>query len=1443
MTKKILSLVLCLSMILPTFVTTTSVIATGSQANFFSYHEDFADTPASSWTTWTNNHTSAPPVTAELASDSVRGNVLSLTPQDGDNTNFGGMGIKNAINSFPQKYVLSFFLKNTSAYKSGITIWIGDPDLGGSSQRHGTFISVGSNSFPQDKWFEYRITIDKTVSPVHKVERRNITDNQAWMTCASGWDFTAADGGYRFLNNNYADIALDVAFGFVGFNWKAGTGNSFHDGINFYLDDVTIGWGTGVSGVTFDTTSIPASGTVTASYNVFNQSGLASADAIIAGYDKNGQMIAVSNETKALDAGASTVTASLTSSAALADGGRIETFLWNPTTNTIMDGGYGVLGTPAAVGTSSVTTAMERSTKANTFTVQGKADASAPITVIAKGNTTGNILTASHFTAKSDGTYSKTFGISPELCTGDTQATVDVYGADTTVRSFEIPVYTNWNTMVTDFKAMDTAAEAEAFYTTYDANFNYYEIGNANIIDGQNAVLNADDYVNIAFLNSKRTYADTITPAEAVDAALDLIDSLPQIGAFEAAFANAQGQGTEAEQIEAIKALITSTALVDFDLDGVFNVDAVAKALISSTSTSLADIYDDFIAARNAQKLLEQATAAAFRAVTNATTLEAFFTDNQAILGIDPAPFAGYWDVMYGVYDEKGYSTCADADVNAAIAYLGNYIDEYKVFIENITRAARTNKNWEAIKSVLTTSYTYLTIDLADSSAVVEKDEIYKRLIDMDCTSLSAIESAYTDAVTAQAAWENTVYNTFDGLSDKDTVKTFLQEYGETLGVPAAASYTDVQYELFAELYYKFYSFASNYADTKTQVQNLVAKVPGAETFIAAINAKAAADDRAGVQALYKGADYTTYIGTLPAVTVADERELYIRIMDIAKADAFEVLADVSAAFTQAHADQLSWEAQSGAYENPDDALLDFVSTAWKLDIQANIVALSGKVDAIGNHRIVIMVEDVPGHQILIKLITTAADGSFSTAFGLNPSLYNNPTTPGNATMRIGGTGLNVYKFADFPLYTEAELNAIVSDFMSITNKTDLKNYFDTYNDDLKVNVDTSDDRILEALLFLYNKNKTAGAYTGLEDCIDVLNGKTDGTGAVDIVATMEEIIDCLDTLTAAANEVFGDGVGNFARIRTQVEKALNNGWITPTVTGTVPSDSVNDMYLDMAGQTYNYMSQVESAYETAYGNYATTGTTPNPGQGGGSGSGSGGSSGGGGSSSGGGGGGNVYTPVIGTNYGESVVVDNNPENHPVAPFTDITSDFSWAERSIDGLRRYGFIKGDGDGKYRPGDGVSREEFLSILLKVFNVETKETKSNFSDVNKNEWYYDVVSTAYEMGVVNGYPDGRFGIGDTISRADMAVMICRIMEIQKINLDPVEEGFIFKDSADIPLYAYASVAKLQTAKIINGDTFGMYNPLNNVTRAEAAVAFWSVFGKVSDIITYSWNTGIY
>lgn len=1465
MTKKILSLILCFSLILPACVITPTVSATvsGDVIDVADFENGVAWSPLAMHSTYVSD------ITNTVVDVAGRGKVLNMEIGSGTSGTVAyGIPLEETdarVVALPTKYSLEFDVKAV-AKPATLVVHVSR----GSTPME---VRLAPDGFEVGDWYHYVITFDEsTTTPASAitVKRKNITDNGEWQTCepvgtsatcsanAPSWSiniFNVANGGYRAQTTG---ITGGGSFGlaynaFLIFGTMSGKADGWSEVIGdrpgsiWQLDNIKIAYGTAVSGVTFDPqTTIPSSGEVTASFALSNFGGLASAEAVIAGYDKNGQMIAGSSTAKTLTEGSSTVTASLTSSAALADGGWIETFLWNPTTNEIINGGYGALGTPAAVGTTTETEKMVRSTKANTFTVEGTTSASAPITVIAKQGS--NLLAASHFTAKTDGTYSKTFGISPELCTNGT-ATVTVYGADTTAKTFDIPVYSNWDAMVAAFKAMDEETEAESFFTTYENNFKYYAAGSDTLATDLTAI---SDYAGIALLNSKRIYADEITYEEVIDAALDLVASLPDIATFEADFAAAKAEATEAEQIAAIKDLITTTTLITFDFDGVFNKDAVAKALISSTATSLADIYNDFITARDTQKGIEQSTATAFRAVTDAATLEAFFVDNQTTLGIDPTPFAGYWEVMYGVYVEKSYSTCADADVNAAIQFLGDYVDDYKVFMENIIRAAKTNKNWEAIKAVLNGDNGNVTVTLAaGTGTVVETDEIYKRLIDMDCTSLAVVEAAYTAAWTEQANLENDIYNEVWGWleTDKATVKTFLENYGELLGVPQTATYTDTQNELFAERYNATLPPVSNYADTKTAIQTLVAEVATAEAFIADVNAKAVADDRAGVEAVYEGAAYAGYFGA-PAISVTDERELYTRIMDIAKATPFVVLSDVKAAFDQAHADQLSWEAQSGAYENPDDALLDFVSTAWKLDIRGNVVKLSGRVDGYGVYQLILYVEDGDGTPIFFKQIATDAGGMFEEEFGLNPEIENYTAGTDSATFRVAGEGVNTYVFSPFDLYTEGELLAPVNDFKAIANKTDIVNFFNNYKDifDLPVGpastpndytkIDVTDDRVLEALLFVYNKNNAAGKYDNLAECIDVLNGTEEDTGALALIATMQEMIKCLDDLTAAANEMVGGETGRWSKIKSQVEKTINNGWITPFVSGTVSAENEPDMYLAMAGKNYGYFASagndpslavVKTQYEAAYAAYATTGGTPAPGGG------SGGSGGGGGASSGIGGGNKPEDNVsIGSNLNPIPTIDNPKSEHPAAPFKDISAEFSWAQDSIDRLRSYGVIQGDGDGNFRPGAGISREEFLSMLFKVFGIDTKASNSNFSDVNKNEWYYGAVSTAYNMGIVKGYTDGRFGIGDTISRADMAVMICRAMEVLNHDIEQTEVAMVFNDATKIPDYAYESIAKLQRAGILNGDTHGYYNPLDKVNRAESAVALWPIYVEVSGIL---------
>ena len=196
-----------------------------------------------------------------------------------------------------------------------------------------------------------------------------------------------------------------------------------------------------------------------------------------------------------------------------------------------------------------------------------------------------------------------------------------------------------------------------------------------------------------------------------------------------------------------------------------------------------------------------------------------------------------------------------------------------------------------------------------------------------------------------------------------------------------------------------------------------------------------------------------------------------------------------------------------------------------------------------------------------------------------------------------------------------------------------------------------------------------------------------------------------------------------------------------------------------------------------------------------------------------------------------SVIPENiDPEKLPVAPFTDITDTYSWAKTAIDGLRTNAVISGDGDGRFRPGDNMTREEYLTLLLKTYGVEVQAGYVSFTDVDSNAWYADVVATAYEIGITNGMGNNTFGIGQKITRTDAVVLAARAAEKLGVKFPQVEKAKIFDDHTIIPEYGYDYIVAFQQANFINGDTEGKFNPVNPVTRAEAAVIFWNIFSHV-------------
>ena len=184
-----------------------------------------------------------------------------------------------------------------------------------------------------------------------------------------------------------------------------------------------------------------------------------------------------------------------------------------------------------------------------------------------------------------------------------------------------------------------------------------------------------------------------------------------------------------------------------------------------------------------------------------------------------------------------------------------------------------------------------------------------------------------------------------------------------------------------------------------------------------------------------------------------------------------------------------------------------------------------------------------------------------------------------------------------------------------------------------------------------------------------------------------------------------------------------------------------------------------------------------------------------------------IKTPVTG---------DEKPELH--LKFDDLGS-VLWAYPSISVLYEEGIINGFSDTEFMPEGLVTREQFVKMLMLSMKLDISNESAGFSDVDQTSWYADFVNTAYKNNVVNGFSATQFGVGENITRQDMAVMIYKAMV--KCGFSGEDNDTEFSDDGDISDYAKTAVSKLSKAGIINGTGNNMFSPRQTATRAETAV----------------------
>lgn len=163
---------------------------------------------------------------------------------------------------------------------------------------------------------------------------------------------------------------------------------------------------------------------------------------------------------------------------------------------------------------------------------------------------------------------------------------------------------------------------------------------------------------------------------------------------------------------------------------------------------------------------------------------------------------------------------------------------------------------------------------------------------------------------------------------------------------------------------------------------------------------------------------------------------------------------------------------------------------------------------------------------------------------------------------------------------------------------------------------------------------------------------------------------------------------------------------------------------------------------------------------------------------------------------------------------------FEWAEEAVNALHEREIVFGITEDLFAPDREITRAEFITLLMRGFELIGEDATCSFTDVPDGAWYYPAVAMAYSMGVVSGYDDTTFGANDKVSRQDMAAMIIRLIEKLGLSISKERAYDGFDDDSEISEYAKDSVIELYEGGIIDGVGENRFDPQGTANRAAAA-----------------------
>ena len=164
----------------------------------------------------------------------------------------------------------------------------------------------------------------------------------------------------------------------------------------------------------------------------------------------------------------------------------------------------------------------------------------------------------------------------------------------------------------------------------------------------------------------------------------------------------------------------------------------------------------------------------------------------------------------------------------------------------------------------------------------------------------------------------------------------------------------------------------------------------------------------------------------------------------------------------------------------------------------------------------------------------------------------------------------------------------------------------------------------------------------------------------------------------------------------------------------------------------------------------------------------------------------------------------------------------SWYYDAVKYVALRGYMSGYQNGNFGPNDNLKRQDFVVILANIAKADLSKyqnTTSKLKDVKKGAYYAAAVNWAVDKNIIAGYDNGNFGVGDNITREQIAVILYRYKNEPAVGSITATLSK-FSDYKNTSAFAVPAMAWAVQQGAISGNDDGTLAPTKTASRAQIA-----------------------